>query len=169
MVKQIDFGSDASAIPFDQIQKALKQPTVPSISLDNIANRGTGNVHSNHRQTSSSYPSHNGYPMLNSGSYPSHPSGARPQSIPDFTSTSDCYNKFDGRPIVISHNRTIMATAGRPIAFFAQFCCDPKPTKVFWIHRHLSIVPGRTIGPYASKQLSMVYIFTSLLLSFKKS
>ncbi|KAI1303005.1 hypothetical protein HDE_02397 [Halotydeus destructor] len=59
-----------------------------------------------------------------------------------------------GRPIVVATNRTVMAFLGRPISVSAEFCCSPRPKKVYWVHRHLAMAPGRIIGPYITKELS---------------
>ncbi|XP_074593359.1 irregular chiasm C-roughest protein teiresias [Brevipalpus obovatus] len=135
------------------MEKAFKSPILPPLSLDNIVNRGAHNVHSNYRQTSSTQ---SGHPMINPGpDNQPYPSELDPNRRKDDPSPSECNNNFDGRPIIIAYNRTIIAIVGKPITFYAQFCCEPKPNKVFWIHRHLCMVPGRTIGPYASDNLSM--------------
>jgi len=58
-----------------------------------------------------------------------------------------------GLPLIVSINRTVNAIVGRPISLTAEFCCHPSPRKVFWIHRHLALAPGRIIGPYVTKSI----------------
>lgn len=65
----------------------------------------------------------------------------------------------EGMPLIVSFNRSVSAIANRPISLVAEFCCDPRPRKVFWIHRHLAVAPGRIIGPYVTKDLVPVSSF----------
>ena len=38
----------------------------------------------------------------------------------------------------------------------AVFCCEPKPRKVLWIHRHLALKPATSVATYTASQLFMV-------------
>ncbi|CAG2160804.1 unnamed protein product [Oppiella nova] len=60
-----------------------------------------------------------------------------------------------GEPVIESINRTVIALVGSQISLAARFCCSPRPKKVYWIHRHLALMPKRTIGPYTTKELIM--------------
>jgi hypothetical protein len=74
------------------------------------------------------------------------------QSFYEDKQRSLCGDKT-GMPLIVSINRTVSAIVGRPISLTAEFCCQPRPRKVFWIHRHLAMSPGRIIGPYVTKNL----------------
>ncbi|CAG2103435.1 unnamed protein product [Medioppia subpectinata] len=60
-----------------------------------------------------------------------------------------------GEPVIDTINRTVRALVGSQIAVSARFCCQPRPKKVYWIHRHLALMPQRTIGPYITRELIM--------------
>lgn len=62
----------------------------------------------------------------------------------------------NGEPVIESINRTVIALVGSQISLSARFCCSPRPKKVYWIHRHLAIMPQRIIGPYNTRELIMV-------------
>ncbi len=62
----------------------------------------------------------------------------------------------NGKPVIESINRTLNAMVGKPLALSAKFCCNPRPKKVYWIHRHLAMTPGRIIGPYITRELMLV-------------
>ncbi|RWS27322.1 Immunoglobulin I-set domain containing protein 7-like protein [Leptotrombidium deliense] len=89
--------------------------------------------------------------MVNSGMYSNH------HQMNAFHGNSDGKqrNCLDarGRPSIVSWNRTVMAIEGRSIALYVSFCCEQRVKKVYWIHRHLAIPPGRSIGPYITKEL----------------
>lgn len=74
------------------------------------------------------------------------------QSFYEEKQRSLCGDKT-GIPLIVSINRTVNAIVGRAISLSAEFCCHPRPRKVFWIHRHLAMSPGRIIGPYITKNL----------------
>lgn len=65
-------------------------------------------------------------------------------------------NNADGRPIIESINSTVIALVGSQITLIARFCCIPRPKKVYWIHRHLAMMPSRIIGRYITRELIMV-------------
>lgn len=72
-------------------------------------------------------------------------------------------NENNGKPVIESINRTVIVLVGSQISLSARFCCSPRPKKVYWIHRHLAIMPSRIIGPYITKELIMVCIHAMLL------
>lgn len=61
----------------------------------------------------------------------------------------------NGKPVIESINRTVIVLVGSKISLSARFCCSPRPKKVYWIHRHLAVMPQRTIGPYITRELIM--------------
>lgn len=61
-----------------------------------------------------------------------------------------------GRPLIESINSTVIALVGSQISLIARFCCSPRPKKVYWIHRHLAMMPSRIIGRYITRELIMV-------------
>ena len=63
-----------------------------------------------------------------------------------------------GRPMVVALNRTIIAHVGQQITVVAVFCCEPRPRKVLWIHRHLALQPASTVATYTASELYMVCI-----------
>ncbi|XP_054168796.1 protein sax-3-like [Oppia nitens] len=73
--------------------------------------------------------------------------------------STDCNNKNSniniGQPTIEFINRTVIALVGSQITLAARFCCQPRPKKVYWIHRHLALMPQRTIGPYHTRELIM--------------
>ncbi len=69
-------------------------------------------------------------------------------------------NDNNGKPVIESINRTVIVLVGSQITLSARFCCTPRPKKVYWIHRHLAIMPSRIIGPYITRELIMVCIHT---------
>ncbi|KPM07027.1 Immunoglobulin I-set domain containing protein 7 [Sarcoptes scabiei] len=74
------------------------------------------------------------------------------------TSQKECppsINNADGRPIIESINSTVIALIGSQITLIARFCCIPRPKKVYWIHRHLAMMPSRIIGRYITRELIM--------------
>lgn len=62
----------------------------------------------------------------------------------------------NGRPLIESINSTVIALVGSQISLIARFCCNPRPKKVYWIHRHLAMMPSRIIGRYITRELIMV-------------
>lgn len=60
-----------------------------------------------------------------------------------------------GRPVIESINSTVIALVGSQISMIARFCCQPRPRKVYWIHRHLAMMPSRIIGRYITRELIM--------------
>lgn len=60
-----------------------------------------------------------------------------------------------GRPSIESINSTVIALIGSQISLNARFCCHPRPKKVYWIHRHLAMMPQRIIGRYMTRELIM--------------
>lgn len=62
----------------------------------------------------------------------------------------------NGKPVLESINRSLTAIVGKPFYLTAKFCCNPRPKKVYWIHRHLAMTPGRVIGPYITRDLMNV-------------
>ena len=99
-------------------------------------------------------------PSASSGSQHSYPHESRQpsrnydqlQRFYEEKQRSLCGDK-EGMPLIVSINRSVSAIADRPISLAAEFCCHPRPRKVFWIHRHLALAPGRIIGPYITKDL----------------
>ncbi|KAH9391357.1 hypothetical protein TYRP_006960 [Tyrophagus putrescentiae] len=71
----------------------------------------------------------------------------------------------NGRPLIESINSTVIALVGSQISLIARFCCNPRPKKVYWIHRHLAMMPSRIIGRYITRELIMssnsIHCFTS--------
>lgn len=61
-----------------------------------------------------------------------------------------------GRPTIESINSTVLAVMGSQVTLNARFCCSPRPKKVYWIHRHLAMMPSRMIGRYITRELVMV-------------
>lgn len=59
----------------------------------------------------------------------------------------------DGAPIVEQPVKVVQAILGRQLVLSLRFCCNPSPTRVFWIHRHLAMIPGRMFGPYITRDV----------------
>lgn len=66
-----------------------------------------------------------------------------------------------GKPTIESINTTVIALVGSQISLSARFCCSPRPKKVYWIHRHLAMMPSRIIGKYITRELIMVSVISS--------
>ena len=85
---------------------------------------------------------------------------------PNQQTSKDCTpvgNMADGRPIIESINSTVIALVGSQITLIARFCCMPRPKKVFWIHRHLALMPSRIIGRYITRELIMVSLLQLII------
>ncbi|KAG9510765.1 hypothetical protein GZH46_00680 [Fragariocoptes setiger] len=70
-------------------------------------------------------------------------------------STSDCNNV--GAPVIDQPNLAVTGVLGRPLSLSVRFCCNPRPKRIFWIHRHLAMTPGRIFGPYVTRELWTTY------------
>lgn len=137
-----------------QLQNVLKLPLSPSSSLSNSE---FGQTRDRERR-----PSMNGERRLNSGSNPMDimfNSGPLQEFMrrERFKDRPECGHAI-GKPIMIAFNKTVNAMVGRPVSFYVQFCCDPRPKKVYWIHRHLALPPSRMLGPYVTRELVMVIV-----------
>lgn len=92
---------------------------------------------------------------------------------PDTASTASNSNcDTNGRPMVVALNRTVMAHVGQQITVVAVFCCEPRPRKVLWIHRHLALQPASTVLAYTASELYMVcfsiifYFYSFVFINF---
>lgn len=65
--------------------------------------------------------------------------------------------RIDGSPEIDAPQSSVPATLGRQLILSLRFCCNPAPTRVFWIHRHLAMVPGRMFGPYITRDVYQNY------------
>ena len=149
-----------------QLQQVLKLPLSPS-AVNSMSGGQNGReavgdpLRPQHERTSS--PSHQdpagSFPAPGSSS--SHPHERIQQSSRNYNLLQSFYEDKqrtlcgdkEGMPLIVSINRSVSAIADRPISLVAEFCCHPRPRKVFWIHRHLALAPGRIIGPYITKDL----------------
>lgn len=65
--------------------------------------------------------------------------------------------KVDGFPQIDHPVSTVNAVLGRPLVLPLRFCCNPGPARLFWIHRHLAMIPGRMFGPYITRDIYTTY------------
>lgn len=63
----------------------------------------------------------------------------------------------DGIPQIDNPVMTVNAYLGRQLILPLRFCCHPGPSRVFWIHRHLAMIPGRMFGPYITREIFNSY------------
>lgn len=61
--------------------------------------------------------------------------------------------RADGFPVIDHPVSVIRARLGRQLVLPLRFCCQPGPARVFWIHRHLAMIPGRMFGPYITREI----------------
>lgn len=59
----------------------------------------------------------------------------------------------DGFPVIDHPVSVVRAKLGRQLILPLRFCCQPGPSRVFWIHRHLAMIPGRMFGPYITREV----------------
>uniref|UniRef100_A0A6G1SHZ8 Ig-like domain-containing protein n=1 Tax=Aceria tosichella TaxID=561515 RepID=A0A6G1SHZ8_9ACAR len=62
-----------------------------------------------------------------------------------------------GHPEIKSPVMSVQAVLGRQLILPLRFCCQPSPARVFWIHRHLAMIPGRMFGPYITREVYPTY------------
>jgi hypothetical protein len=62
-----------------------------------------------------------------------------------------------GAPEIKNAVMSVQAMLGRQLILPLRFCCQPSPTRVFWIHRHLAMIPGRMFGPYITREVYPAY------------
>lgn len=63
----------------------------------------------------------------------------------------------EGAPEIEQPVSTVLAVLGRQLVLPLRFCCSPGPARVFWIHRHLAMIPGRMFGPYITRDIYTAY------------
>ena len=68
-----------------------------------------------------------------------------------------CKSAPSGVPEIANSISTIQAVLGRQLILPLRFCCQPGPARVFWIHRHLAMIPGRMFGPYITRDVYSSY------------
>lgn len=59
----------------------------------------------------------------------------------------------DGFPVIDHPVSVVRTRLGRQLVLPLRFCCQPGPSRVFWIHRHLAMIPGRMFGPYITREI----------------
>lgn len=145
---------DAAEDELPQLQQVLKLPLSPLPSASNPMSGGQSGREWGRPQ----HESDEGSPAASSGAtYPPYDEnrGRNYNLLQKFYEEKErtlCGDK-EGMPLIVSINRSVSAIADRPISLAAEFCCHPRPRKVFWVHRHLALAPGRIIGPYITKDL----------------
>lgn len=71
--------------------------------------------------------------------------------------TSSIINQCTGIPKVEQPIQLITSSIGRHVTLSMRFCCQPRPLRVFWIHRHLALIPGHLFGPYIAREIYNIY------------
>ena len=64
---------------------------------------------------------------------------------------------LEGAPEIERPSASVQAVLGRQLVLPLRFCCNPGPARVFWIHRHLAMIPGRMFGPYITRDVYTTY------------
>ncbi|KAH9527531.1 Cht9p [Dermatophagoides farinae] len=150
--------SDEMTALVDQLRS--QNPHLPSVpeSQDEFHHRSSNDfafrkIHDHSNRESHFQASRSNGPDFHGGNgYNNHqPQISRPECSPN----SGSINNADGRPIIESINSTVIALVGSQITLIARFCCIPRPKKVYWIHRHLAMMPSRIIGRYTTRELIM--------------
>nr|XP_027194157.1 MAM domain-containing glycosylphosphatidylinositol anchor protein 1-like [Dermatophagoides pteronyssinus] len=158
--------SDEMTALVDQLRS--QNPHLPSIpeSSDDFHHRSSSSssssndfrkIHDHSNRESHFQASRSNGPDFNNG-YNNHQpqiSSSSSSSNNECSPNSKSINNADGRPIIESINSTVIALIGSQITLIARFCCIPRPKKVYWIHRHLAMMPSRIIGRYTTRELIM--------------
>ena len=150
-----------------EIDQILRSPLLPppQLSADTINNKPISSPNEaalmkSHEASKESYEASisSASDIINSGV--NHKYNER--NIPQQSKECNGNHINNGEPVIESINRTVIALVGSTVSLVARFCCSPRPKKVYWIHRHLAIMPQRKIGTYITSELIMVCIFPLL-------
>jgi hypothetical protein len=127
-----------------------QQPQISTAAFDSINGGATQPSESSHSFINRQLPANRQFGSMQPGNSNGLPSAAAASA----GSASNC--DTNGRPMVVALNRTVMAHIGQQITVVAVFCCEPRPRKVLWIHRHLALQPASTVLTYTASELYMV-------------